>query len=116
MKLKDIVSGLSLEIKTGGTVLEREVTGGYAGDMLSDVLAHAKEGNIWITLQTHANIVAVASAKKLAGIIIVNGRTPEEVTLQKAEAEQIPILISNLSTYNVVCRLSELGVREHERV
>lgn len=116
MRLKDIVQTLQLSIKTGENLLDREVTGGYASDMLSDVLAHARKGNIWITLQTHANIVAVASTKELAGIIIVNGRTPEDETLRKAEEEKIPIMISNLSTYSVVSRLSELGVKGHERV
>ena len=116
MKLKEIAAALNLVIKTGENLLEREVTGGYAGDMLSDVLAHSGKGNVWITLQTHANIVAVASSKELAGIIIVNGRTPEEETVRKAEEENMPIMISSLSTYNVVCRLCELGVKGHERV
>lgn len=111
MKLTDLVEALNLAVKTGKNQLDREVTGGYAGDLLSDVLAHACKGNVWITLHTHVNIVAVASAKELSGIIIVNGRTPEEETLRKAEEEEIPIMISSLSTYNVICRLYELGVK-----
>lgn len=111
MKLTDLVEALNLAVKTGKNLLEREVTGGYAGDLLSDVLANARKGNVWITLQTHMNIVAVASAKELSGILIVNGRKPEEATLRKAEEEEIPIMISSLSTYNVVSRLCELGVK-----
>lgn len=116
MQLRDVTAALNLAVKTGKNLLEREVTGGYAGDLLSDVLAHASKGNIWITLQTHANIVAVASTKELSGIIIVNGRIPEEDTLRKAEEEKIPIMISGLSTYNVACRLCEFGVKGHEGV
>jgi predicted transcriptional regulator len=116
MKLKEIATTLSLVIKAGENLLDRDVTGGYAGDMLSDVLAHAESGNIWITLQTHANIVAVASTKELAGIIIVNGRTPEDETLRKAEDQGIPIMITSLSTYSIVGRLNELGVKGDERV
>ncbi len=111
MKLQEIVAALSLVVKTGEKLLERDVTGGYAGDLLSDVLAHSKKGNVWITLQTHTNIVAVASSKELSGIIIVNGRVPEEETLRKAEEENVPMMISSLSTYHVVCRLYELGLR-----
>jgi hypothetical protein len=111
MKLRDVVETLNLAVKTGESLLEREVTGGYAGDLLSDVLAHSRQGNIWITLHTHANIVAVASSKELSGIIIVNGRTPDEATLRKAEEENVPLMISSLSTYNMVCQLCELGVR-----
>ncbi|MBM4170146.1 MAG: serine kinase [Ignavibacteria bacterium] len=110
MKLREIVNQLQLAVKTGADLLDRDVNGGYAGDLLSDVLAHARVGNLWITLHTHPNIVAVASSKDLAGIIVVNGRTPDEETLRKAAEEQIPILISSGSTYSVVCKLGELGI------
>jgi len=111
MKLQKVVQELNLTVMTGESLLEREVNGGYAGDLLSDVLANARVGNLWITLHTHPNIVAVASSKDLAAIIIVNGRTPEADTLRKAEEERIPILISSSSTYIVVCKLAELGIR-----
>ena len=114
--LKQIAESLQLAVRAGKDHLDRAVTGGYAGDLLSDVLAHARKGNVWVTLQTHTNIVAVASPKELCGIIIVNGRTPEEATLRKAEEERIPLLVSPLSTYEVVCRLSELGVKNGEGV
>ncbi|MDI6807431.1 MAG: DRTGG domain-containing protein [Candidatus Eisenbacteria bacterium] len=111
MKLKDIAKALDLKIKAGENLLDREVTGGYASDLLSDVLANAKKGNIWVTLQTHLNIVAVASATDLCGIIIVNNRIPEEETLKKAEEERIPILVSSSATFKVAARLYELGLR-----
>ncbi|MFH1297621.1 MAG: DRTGG domain-containing protein [Bacteroidota bacterium] len=111
MKLKDIITALDLQVKMGRDLLEREVTGGYAGDLLSDVLANSKKGNIWVTLQIHQNIVAVASSKELSGIIIVNGRKPEEETLKKAQEEKIPVMISKLLTYEVAGRLYEMGIR-----
>jgi serine kinase of HPr protein (carbohydrate metabolism regulator) len=111
MKLKDVVKALNLDVQAGKNLLEREITGGYAGDLLSDVLANSKHGDVWVTLQTHANIVAVASAKELSGIIIVNGRAPEEETVRRAEEQSIPIMISSLSTYKVISRLSELGIK-----
>ena len=111
MKIKDIVKTLDLEVISGEEFLEREVTGGYAGDLLSDVLANSKEGNLWITLQIHQNIIAVASSKELSGIIIVNGRKPEEETLKKAKEEKIPILISDLFTFEIAGRLYEIGIR-----
>ena len=116
MTLKNVAEALGLAVQTGQGLLERTITGGYAGDLLSDVLAHAQPGDLWVTLQTHANIVAVASAKELGGIVIVNGRTPEEATLRRAEVEGIPILGSPLSTYDVVCQLCELGVKNGARV
>ena len=114
--LHHIAESLKLAVATGEEWMDREVRGGYASDLLSDVLAHARKGNVWITLQIHPNIAAVANVKELCGIIIVQGRTPEAETLRKAAEEQIPILVSPLATYDLVCRLGELGVRNHEGV
>ena len=111
MKLSDIVQTLSLSVRSAGGALDQEVTGGYASDLLSDVMANAQKGNVWITLQIHQNIVAVASLNELAGIILINKREPEEDAVKKAEAENIPILVSDMPAFELVGRLYELGVR-----
>jgi len=109
--LKEIVEGLGLEVRSGAHLLDKEVKGGYASDLLSDVMAHAKAGDLWITLQVHLNIVAVATLNDLAGIVLVNGREPEEATLRKAAEEGVVLMVSPLSTFEVVGRLYELGIR-----
>ena len=100
MNIREVVERLSLDVKTTKGALERKVTGCYISDLLSDVMANAKEGEVWITLQTPPNIVAVASLKNLAGIIITNKRTPEEETLKKAEDEHIVLAVSPLTTFD----------------
>ena len=110
IKLNRIIKEFNLKVITVSHNLDKVVSGGYASDLLSDVIANSKKDNIWITLQTHQNIVAVASLKELVGIIIVNGRTPEDETIKKAEQEKIPILVTNLPTFEVVGRLYKLGV------
>jgi DNA-binding LacI/PurR family transcriptional regulator len=111
MKLSDLVKEFGLEVKAGSGHLETDVTGGYASDLLSDVLAHAEEGNLWVTLHIHQNIVAVASHKDLAGIILVQGRQPERDTIAMAEKENIPILVSSLPAFELVGRLYKAGIR-----
>jgi DNA-binding LacI/PurR family transcriptional regulator len=111
MKLSDLVKEFGLEVKAGSGHLETDVTGGYASDLLSDVLAHAEEGNLWVTLHIHQNIVAVASHKDLAGIILVQGRQPEKDTIAMAEKENIPILVSSLPAFELVGRLYKAGIR-----
>ncbi|HME42769.1 MAG TPA: DRTGG domain-containing protein [Syntrophorhabdales bacterium] len=111
MKLKELVKSLNLKVLVGMDLLDRDVTGGYASDMLSDVLANSDKGYVWVTMQIHPNVPAVASTKDLSGIIIVNGRKPEAQTLTKAEEKKVPILLSQRSTYQVVGRLYELGIR-----
>ncbi len=110
MNLTELVQKLNLNVRSAKECLGRDITGGYASDLLSDVLANAEDGNIWITLQLHQNIVGVASMKDLAGIILVNGREPEPDTVEKAEAENIPVMVSELPTFELVGRLFNLGI------
>jgi len=111
MKLQEIIKELSLAVRCAAQNLNRQVSGGYASDLLSDVMANSKKDNIWITLQIHQNIVGVASLNELAGIIIVNGREPEEEALVKAEEENIPIMLTKLPAFEIVGRLYRLGIR-----
>jgi serine kinase of HPr protein (carbohydrate metabolism regulator) len=108
MKLKEIIEKLQLKVLTSQENLDAEVTGGYTSDLLSDVIANSKEGNLWITLQTHQNIIAVAKLKDLSGIVIVNNREPDEDTLQKAKEENVPLLVSEEMAYEVSGKLYEL--------
>lgn len=108
MKLKEIIEKLQLKVLTAKDKLDEEVTGGYTSDLLSDVIANSKQGNLWITLQTHQNIIAVAKLKDLTGIVIVNNREPDEETLKKAGMEKIPVMISERMAFEVSGKLYEL--------
>ncbi len=108
MKIENIVQALELEVKCGKDYLNREVTGGYTGDLLSDVMGNAKEGYIWITRQVHQNIVAVASLKEHAGIILINSSQPTAETMEKAEAEKIPIMVSDLPAFEISGKIYNL--------
>jgi serine kinase of HPr protein (carbohydrate metabolism regulator) len=108
MKLKEIVERLQLQVLAGPDQLEKEITGGYTSDLLSDVMANSKAGNLWITLQTHQNIIAVAKLKDLAGIIIINDRKPDEDTLQKAKEEALPLLCTGETAYRITGKLYNL--------
>ena len=91
--------------------MDRTVEGGYVSDLLSDVIAGAKEGDLWITLQLHQNMVAVAFLNNLAGIVIVGGREPDPDTLKKAEEQGVPIMVSSMPTYELAGKLYEMGIR-----
>jgi len=110
MKLNQIIEKLNLTVETKTADLKVDVTGGYVSDLLSDVMANAQSGNIWITLQIHQNTVAVATLKELAGIILINGKKPAQETIHKAEQENIPILISKLPAYELICELCKMGI------
>ena len=109
MKLSDVVKKTGAKALAGKALLDREVKGGYAGDMLSDVLASAGAGALWMTVQAHPNIVAVAVMKGLAGVLLVNGKQPEKETLEKAEAEKMPLLSTSLDAFQASLRLQDVG-------
>lgn len=81
--------------------LDKDLTGIYYGDLLSWVMAHAKENEAWVTVQTHVNIVAVASLLNLSAIIIPEEIEVDEETINKANSMDIPILSTNLNAYEI---------------
>jgi len=111
MNLKEIKEKLNLKLIDDSISHEKEVKYGYCSDMLSDVMANAKINSLWITLQTHQNIVAVAVMKEIVGIIITNNRKPEEETVKKAKYQGIPIFTTNLSSYEICGLLYNLGIK-----
>jgi hypothetical protein len=90
--------------------MDAEVKTGYSSDLLSDVLANSVEGDLWVTRQTHLNIVAIAVMRDLSGILLVNGAHPDPDTLEKAAEKMIPILRTTLPTFEIVGRMHQLGV------
>lgn len=108
MKIIDLVKTLGLTVYSGEDALENEINGGYVSDLLSDVMGNAKEKHVWITLQTHKNIMAVASLKDLSAIVLVNGNKPEEDTKQKSAEEQLPILGTDMDAFTITGRIYEL--------
>lgn len=108
MKVRDILEKLDLKICSGTTGLNREIKGGYTSDLLSDVMGNAQEGYIWITLQTHKNIMAIASLKELSAIVLVKGYKPEEDAAAESETEGIPILSTSLQTFEITGQIFEL--------
>jgi hypothetical protein len=110
MTLQDIIDQLELKpLTTGDFTLVP--TGGYTADLLSCVMAGAKRGAVWVTLQAHTNIVAVAALLEMSAVIITEGAQPDQTTLDKAQQEGIVLLSTDKFTYEIVGRLWELGLR-----
>jgi hypothetical protein len=110
MTVREMVERAELEVKAAADHLDAEVTGGYSGDLLSAVMANAKQGNVWVTWHVHPNIVAAALIVKLAAIVLVSNRQPEEETVQKAQQEGMPILVSSLPAFEIIGRLHSMGI------
>ena len=108
MQVKDIITALDLKVFGGSQGLDREITGGYTSDLLSDVMGFAENGKVWITLQTHKNVIAIASLKELAAVILIKGNDPDTDMLAQAKEEGIPVLGTNEEAFEITGKLFNL--------
>jgi serine kinase of HPr protein (carbohydrate metabolism regulator) len=105
MKVSDLVDKYNLKVFTAHGSLDRKITGGYVSDLLSDVMGNAAENEVWVTLQTHQNVMAIASLKDLAAVILVKGLEPDPDTLERGMEEDIPILGTSMGTFEMAGHL-----------
>ena len=90
MTVEELVASLELEVFSPGE-MSQVVTGGYASDLLSCVMARAQSGNIWVTLQAHPSVVAVASLLNLSAVLITEGVTPDSDTVERAQENRVSL-------------------------
>jgi hypothetical protein len=112
MNLQQIIDQLNLHVLTETRdFASLRPTGGYSSDLLSCVMAGAKKGYLWITLQAHLNIVAVAALNEVAAIIITENAQPDAASIEKANQQGIVLLATSQTTYEINGKLWELGIR-----
>lgn len=112
MNLQEIIEALDLKPITPPQNFDNiKPTCGYASDLLSCVMAGAPKKSLWVTLQAHGNIIAVATLLELSAIIITEGAQPEQSTIDKAQEENVVILSTEAPTFYVIGKLWELGLR-----
>lgn len=112
MDIQQIIDKLELEVLTEPRDFASITpTFGYSSDLLSCVMAGAPKQGIWVTLQAHGNIVAVAALLELTAVIITEGAMPDENTIQKANDEGVTLLSTSDSTFSTIGQLWEMGLR-----
>lgn len=112
MNLQQIIDQLNLNVLTESrNFASIHASGGYSSDLLSCVMAGAKKGYIWVTLQAHLNIVAVAALNEVAAIIITENAQPDAASIEKANQQGVILLATPQPTYEVNGKLWEMGIR-----
>ena len=109
MRLQEIADKLELEKLT--SVFDKDVTGVYISDMVSDVIANAKAGNLLVTVQVHSNALAAANLVDICGIIVAQGKKPADDVLKMAAKAEISIFSTALNRWQVATKLYETGIR-----
>lgn len=110
MLLKELLRDGNFKSMTEIQIQNQEIKGVYCCDLLSWVMSHAKQGDAWITVQTHMNIVAIASLLEIGCIIIPEGIEVDADTIEKAKEENIEILSTQLNNYEIFKKLYESGL------
>ncbi len=110
MKVKELIKQLGLQVVAGATGVDRSVSGGYCGDLLSDVMGNAPIGSIWLTVQGHQNVMNVAQMREMAAVVLTNGIVPDDETRQRAEDFKIPLIIWHQTSYDLAVKLSKAGI------
>ena len=90
---------------------DAELAGCYLSDLLSDVLAHAQPAVLWVTIQTHRNVVSVAAMKDIGAVLFTCGRKPDASVVSEAEQEGIVLLTTPLTTHQAAGKLWEAGLK-----
>lgn len=112
MNLLEVTEKIALKQVTDLEISDKTIiTGGYVSDLLSNVMGQSTEGHIWITMQGHPNITAVASLLNLACIIVAGGSAVEAATIAKANDNNVIIFTSDESSFELTGKLYALGVK-----
>ena len=110
MTVKEIAEKINLKYYSGETLGEKNVKGCYIGDLLSLAMSKVQMDYVWITIQTNVNIVAVAALADAGCIIVADGCVPDEKTVERAAEQDIVILGSEKSAYELATELSGMGI------
>ncbi|UCE25721.1 MAG: serine kinase [Candidatus Zixiibacteriota bacterium] len=108
MTTKDVIEKIGL--RSLSKFEHRDVDGVFVSDMLSDVMAGAKSGNLWVTVQTHKSIVPAANLVDVSAVIITSGKNVPQETIDLANQHNIAILSTDLPSFELVGKLYGLGL------
>jgi hypothetical protein len=112
MKVNELKALLNAKSLTPSLPEDKEITCGYACDLLSWVMAHGEPGMAWATVQTHMNVVAVAVLAEMACVVLPEDLAMEKESLEKATQEGMNVLSTPLSAYAICGRMAKAGVPE----
>lgn len=110
MKVKELLEKTNWPVTASDEALEKEISGVFCGDLLSWVMGNCEPANVWITVQTHLNIVAVAALKEISCLIIVQDAEVPQATLDKVLEEDIALFQVKGSAYEACCDCFKLGL------
>ena len=114
MKVRELIEKIGATAITGEVGLDNEVQSGYCCDLLSWVMAHGDAGMAWVTVQTHMNVIAVATLHEMSCVIIPEGAQMDKEVSDKAAEEGIAVLCTEKPAYEICGLMYACGVKAGE--
>ncbi len=108
MKVSELKEKLDLEPLNG--IYDKEINGVFISDMVSDIVAGAKPGNLLITIQTHKNLIATANLVDISAVIFVRGKSPMQDVVSLADRAEITLFKTDMDAWKLAIKLHELGI------
>lgn len=110
MKVKELMNIEGIQCINKLDTFDQEIENVYIGDLLSWVMGHIEENSIWLTVQNHLNVIAVAHLHEIPAIVFVEGAFPLEETIDKANEQNIPLFVYDGTSYELAMILHGLLV------
>lgn len=107
MTVSDICKKLNAVLVCGET--DKAFNGVYVGDLLSRAMSHVESDNIWVTIMSNVNVIAVATLTEPAAIVLAEDVSLQNDALEGAKENNITVLQSPLSAYEICARLYKAG-------
>lgn len=108
MTVREFAQKLSCKVCAGAQGLDKELSGCYVCDLLSYAMSHARQGELWITVQTNINVIAVAVLTEVGCVVLPEGLVPDEIAAAKAEDEGVPVLSAKQTAYELITEFNRL--------
>lgn len=108
MKLSELIKETGW--RRSGSMIDHEISELFTGDLLSYVMGHGRENQIWISMQNHINSIGVANLKEFAAILLIDGLEFDEESLKRAIENDVAIINSPESAVDSIRTLIKLGL------
>ena len=109
MTLSELCEKLSLTVVSGSEdAMNGAFDGVYAGDLLSRAMSHVEADNLWITIMSNINVIAVASLTEAAAVILAEDVELIPEALEAAREKEITVLSSPLTVYELCVKIGAL--------
>ncbi len=115
MNIGEIATLVQGKILTDGINKNLEVSGAFAGDLMSDVLATIKPEAILITGLNNPQVIRTALIADVRMIVIARGKQPTIDMIELANSEGMPMISSPMGLFELSARLAENNIVSYEQ-